>query len=384
MPTNKRDYYEVLGVSKDMSDDAIKKAYRKLALKYHPDRNPGNTEAEEKFKEASEAYEVLSTPEKRQQYDQFGHEGMSSQFGPGGFKWENFSHAGDFGDIFESIFGGGGGGGGFSDIFGGGGRRQTGVSGSDLRFDLEIEFEEAANGVSKTIKIPRMETCETCNGSGAKAGSERQTCAHCQGSGQIRASQGFFSISRTCAHCSGLGTVVKNPCSGCRGQGRANKTSKVSIKIPAGVHHGMRLRVTGEGEGGAFGGDRGDLYVVIHVKPHALFERQEDDIICEVPISFPLATLGGEVDVPTLSGKVKLKVPSGTQSGKVFRLRGKGVRNVQGYGNGDQLIRIVVETPTKLNGEQKELLQQFAEKGGEKIQPMCHSFLQQAKKFFGK
>lgn len=383
MMANKRDYYEVLGVAKGASDDEIKKSYRKLALKYHPDRNPGDTAAEEKFKEAAEAYEVLSTPEKKQQYDQFGHEGINSSFGPGGFKWENFTHAGDFGDIFESIFGGGGGG--FSDIFGGGGRqRRGGVHGSDLRYDLEVAFEEAASGIKKSIEIPRLESCDDCSGSGAASGSQRQECPHCHGSGQIRASQGFFSISRTCAHCSGLGTVVKNPCKKCRGEGRVRKTNKLSIKIPAGVHHGMRLRVSGEGEGGAFGGERGDLYVVIHVRPHSLFERQEDDIICEVPISFPLATLGGEVDVPTLSGKVKLKVPSGTQSGKVFRLRGKGFPNVQGYGAGDQLIRILVETPTKLNSEQKELLKQFAEKGGEKIQPMCQSFLDKAKKFFGK
>lgn len=379
----KRDYYQVLGVAKSASEDEIKKSYRKLALKYHPDRNPGNKAAEESFKEAAEAYEVLSTPEKRKQYDQFGHEGMSQSFGPGGFKWENFTHAGDFGDIFESIFGGGGGG--FADLFSGGGRRRSsGVHGADLRYDLEIDFEEAAQGVKKSVEIPRLDACDECRGSGAASGSGRQTCPHCHGSGQIRASQGFFSISRTCAHCSGLGSVVKSPCKKCRGEGRIRKTHNLSIKIPAGVHHGMRLRVSGEGEGGAFGGERGDLYVVIHVRPHPLFHREEDDIICEVPISFSLAALGGEVDVPTLSGKVKLKVPAGTQSSKVFRLRGKGIPNVQGYGSGDELIRILVETPTQLNQEQRDLLQKFAEIGGEKIHPMRQSFLDKAKKFFGK
>lgn len=381
----KRDYYEVLGVTKTATPEEIKKVYRRLALKYHPDRNPGDKSAEEKFKEAAEAYEVLSDPEKRKRYDQFGHEGVSSAFGKGGFKWQDFTHAGDFGDIFESIFGSMGGGG-FEDLFGGGrSRARSGaVHGADLRYDLEVTFEEAAHGCKKTLDIPRLDLCGDCHGTGAEKGSKRETCSQCRGTGQIRASQGFFSISRTCSRCSGMGTIVKNPCHTCRGQGRVQKHHKLSVKVPAGVHTGMRLRIHGEGEGGARGGEKGDLYVVIHVRPHPLFERHDDDIICELPVSFTLAALGGETSVPTLDGKVKLKIPAGTQSGKVFRLRGKGIANVQGYGRGDELIRVTVETPTKLNAEQKELLKKFAEIGGEKIHPIQQSFLDKAKEFFGK
>jgi len=381
----KRDYYEVLGVSKKATDDEIKKAYRKLALKFHPDRNPGDKAAEENFKEAAEAYEVLSESQKRQRYDQFGHEGVASSFGPSGFNWQNFTHAGDFSDIFESVFGGGGSP--FEDLFGGGfgsrGRGGVGaVHGADLRYDLEVDFEEAAFGTKKVLNIPRLESCLDCDGSGAARGTKRENCSHCHGSGQIRASQGFFSISRTCAHCSGRGTLVKAPCKTCRGEGRVQKKHRLSLSIPAGVHTGTRLRVSGEGEAGVRGGERGDLFVVVHVRPHELFERREDDIICEVPISFPVATLGGEVDIPTLNGKVKLKIPVGTQSGKTFRLRGKGIPNIQGYGRGDQLIQINVETPTKLNVDQKDMLRKFAELGGEKIHPLRQSFLEKAKKFF--
>lgn len=380
----KRDYYEVLGVGKNASDEEIKKAYRKLAMKYHPDRNPGDKSTEEKFKESAEAYEVLSDPEKRKRYDQYGHEGVASAFGPGGFSWQNFTHAADFSDIFESIFGGFGG---FEEIFGGGGRGRTrsgAMRGSDLRYDIEIDFEEAAQGCAQQIDIPRLEICSQCDGSGAARGSGRRTCPHCRGSGQIRTSQGFFSISRTCGHCGGVGDVVESPCPACRGQGRVQKTKKLTVKIPAGVHTGSRLKIGGEGEAGVRGGGHGNLYVVVNVRPHELFERHEDDILCEVPVSFPLASLGGEVDVPTLEGKLKLKIPPGTQSGKVFRLRGRGIPNVHGYGRGDELVRIIVETPTKLNDEQRKLLEKFAEIGGEKIHPIGKSFLEKAKKFLWK
>jgi len=378
----KRDYYEVLGIPKDASVDDIKKSYRKLALKYHPDKNPGNKEAEEKFKEAAEAYEVLSDAEKKKRYDQFGHEGVSSSFGQGGFQWSDFTHYTDFEDILGDLFGGGGGI--FGDLFGG---RRSGASrkvyrGSDLRYDMEIEFIESATGCSKEIKFNKQTTCSTCNGDGTAPGSKKETCQHCGGAGQIRISQGFFSINRTCDVCSGTGKVIKNPCPSCRGTGRAVKEKKLSIKVPAGIEDGARLKLSGEGEDGLYGGPAGSLYVVIHVKEHPFFTREANNLICELPVSFPKAALGGEEDVPTLDGKVRLKIPAGTQSGKVFRIRGKGFPDLHGYGQGDLLIKVIVEVPTKLTEEQKSLLRKFAEISGEEIYPMMNSFFQKAKNFF--
>ncbi len=380
---SKRDYYEVLGVNKGASDDEIKKAYRKLALKYHPDRNPGNKEAEESFKEAAEAYEVLSTPEKRQRYDQFGHEGVSSSFGQGGFQWSDFSHFSDVEDIFGDLFGGGGGI--FSEIFGGGrrgSRARQGVRGSDLQYNMEISFVEAANGCSREISFKKKTLCATCKGEGVKPGTSKATCQQCGGAGQIRLSQGFFSINRTCEQCGGTGSVIKDPCTTCKGSGRVVKDKKLSIHIPAGIENGSKLKLSGEGEDGAYGGPSGNLYVAIRVAPHPFFTRHGNDIVCEVPISFPKAALGGEVEVPTLEGKVKLKVPPGTQSEKVFRIRGKGISDLRGFGKGDLKIKIVVEVPTKLTSEQKQLLEKFAEISGEDIYPMMHSFFKKVKNIF--
>lgn len=381
----KRDYYEILGVPKTASADEIKKSYRKLALQYHPDRNPGNKEAEEKFKEAAEAYEVLSDAEKRKTYDQFGHAGVDSSFGKGGFQWSDFSHYTDFEDILGDLFGGGI----FGDLFGGG-RRGGGVRsghqrvyrGNDLRYDLEIEFQEAATGTSREIKFKKQAQCEACNGEGAAPGSSRSACSRCGGAGQIRISQGFFSITRTCDMCGGTGTIIKNPCSKCNGSGLVRREKKLSVKIPAGIDDGAKLKLSGEGEDGLHGGPPGNLYIVIRVKPHPFFVREGNDILCEVPISFPKAALGAEVEVPTLDGKVKLKIPSGTQSGKLFRIKGKGFPDIHGYHTGDLHIRIIVETPTKLTNEQKELLHRFAEISGEDVYPMMSSFFNKAKQFF--
>ncbi len=381
---SKRDYYEVLGVEKTASDDEIKKTYRKLALKYHPDRNPDNKEAEAKFKEAAEAYEVLSNPDKKKMYDQYGHEGVNSSFGSGGFQWSDFSHYSDFEDILGGIFGGGGGGGVFGDLFGGGGRRsgRRVVRGNDLRADLEISFMESAKGASKEIKLRKNVTCKSCKGEGVADLSDKVTCERCGGAGNVRMSQGFFSINRSCDACGGTGKIIKNPCKTCKGSGRVLKEKKLSVKIPAGIEHGSRLKISGEGEDGSYGGPSGSLYIVIHVKKHSFFTRNANDIWCDVPISFPKATLGGEVEVPTLDEKVKLKIPPGTQSGKVFRLRGKGFTDLHGYGKGDLNLRIIVEVPTKLTDEQKDLLVKFAEIGGENVYPMMNSFFKKAKNFF--
>ncbi len=379
---SKRDYYEVLGVSKTASDDEIKKSYRKLALKYHPDRNPDNKEAEEKFKEAAEAYEVLSNPEKKKIYDQYGHEGINSSFGSGGFQWSDFSHYSDFEDILGGIFGGGGGI--FGDLFGGGARRsgRRVVRGSDLRADIDISFMESAKGVNKEIKLRKHVTCKTCKGEGVANLSDKVTCDRCGGAGSVRMSQGFFSINRSCDACGGTGKIIKNPCKDCKGSGRVLKEKKLSVKIPAGIEHGSRLKISGEGEDGLYGGPPGSLYIVIHVKKHPFFTRNANDVWCDVPISFPKATLGGEVEVPTLDAKVKLKIPPGTQNGKVFRLRGKGFPDLHGYGKGDLNLRIIVEVPTRLTDKQKELLAQFAEISGENVYPMINSFFKKAKNFF--
>jgi molecular chaperone DnaJ len=348
----KRDYYEVLGVEKNASETEIKKAFRKLARQYHPDVNPGDKSAEEKFKEVNEAYEVLSDSEKRGRYDQFGHAGTDPNAGFGG----GFGGAAGFGgfeDIFEAFFGGTG------------ARQPRGPQkGSDLRLDIDLSFEEAAFGVEKDIDVPSLENCPTCQGSGAKPGTQPEKCPKCNGAGQVRSTQrtplGHFQTVRTCPDCGGEGTVIKNPCPECRGRGKVRKNRSLHIKIPAGVDSGSRIRLGGEGEPGSKGGPRGDLYVYIQVKPHKIFKRQDDDIFMEMPITFVQAALGDTIKVPTLEGKADLKVPEGTQTHTTFRLKGQGIPHLRGGGRGDQHIRVIIATPTKLNEEQKKLLEQFS------------------------
>lgn len=367
---SKKDYYELLGVQRSASEDDIKKAYRKMALQYHPDRNPGDKQAEEKFKEVSEAYQILSDAQKRAQYDQFGHAAFGDN-GPFGGAGADFTSG--FEDVFGDIFG---------EFFGGGGRRSA-RRGEDLRYNLSLSFEEAVGGVEKKIKIPRHGACESCQGSGAKPGSSPQTCPNCKGRGQVSFQQGFFSVSRTCNQCQGQGTIIKDPCGSCGGAGRVRSMHTLSVKIPAGVDNGSRLKLRGEGENGPTRGTAGDLYVVIQVQPHPIFVRDNLDIICDVPISFVQAALGAEIDVPTLDGKVKMKIPPGTQSGKVFRMKGRGIKDVQGYHQGDQHVRVTVETPTHLSGRQKELLHEFAALGGEDVNPMAKGFFDKMKELFG-
>jgi molecular chaperone DnaJ len=368
----KRDYYEVLGVAKTASEQELKSSYRKLAHKYHPDKNPGDKAAEESFKEVSEAYEVLSNPEKRVRYDQFGHNFERGPMGGDPFAGANVS------DLFVDIFG---------DMFGG--RRQRGDGaggrrrGADLRFNLELSFEEAANGVETTIRVPRHKRCEDCSGSGAKKGTRPKTCNTCGGTGELRLTQGFFSVARTCHSCGGVGQVITDPCPTCRGQGRTEFEGAVKIPIPAGVDNGTRLRRQGEGEIGDQGGPPGDLIIVITVREHPLFTRQDSDIICELPISFTQAALGANVVVPTLEGKVEFQVPPGTQSGKVFRLRNKGVRHLSGQGRGDQFVHVTVEVPRHLTKKQKDLLEQFAASMGEAQSPKSRSFFDKVKEMFG-
>jgi molecular chaperone DnaJ len=368
MPQTKRDYYEILGVAKDASEDDIRKAFRKLAHKYHPDKTGGDKKAEEQFKEIGEAYAVLSDPEKRAKYDQFGHAGAGFQ----DFDWSARGGGAPFAgfdDIFGDILG---------DFFGRGSRtRSAARHGADLRYDMEISLKESAVGTEKEIRVPRAETCQQCNGTGAKAGTSRTTCSQCGGRGQIQQSQGFFSISRTCGACRGEGSIIKEPCTRCQGAGRVRAERDLRVKIPAGVDTGHRLKLRGEGEAGTMGGARGDLYVILHVQPHPVFERHGTDVMCEIPIGFTQAALGDRVEVPTLDGKVSLKIPHGTQTNKVFRLRGKGIPNVHGYGRGDQLVRVIVETPTRLNDKQKTLLKEFDEITGDNSHPI-------RKKFFGK
>ena len=369
--SSKKDYYELLGVNRNASEEDIKKAYRKLALQYHPDRNPGDKQAEEKFKEVSEAYSVLCDAQKRAQYDQFGH----AAFGDGGPFGGGFDFSGGFEDVFGDIFG---------EFFGGGtGRRRGRGRGEDLRYNLTLKFEEAVNGTEKKIKIPRHGPCETCRGSGAKAGTAPQTCPTCRGRGQVSFQQGFFSVSRTCGQCQGQGTIIKEPCATCGGAGRVRTMHTLSVKIPSGVDNGSRLKLRAEGEAGPTGGAPGDLYVVTQVEPHPIFVRENLDIICDVPISFVQAALGAEIDVPTLEGKVKMKIPAATQSGKVFRLKGKGIRDHQGYHQGDQHVRITVETPTRLTAKQRELLKEFAALGGEEVNPLAKGFFDKMKELFG-
>jgi molecular chaperone DnaJ len=371
----KRDFYEILGVAKTASEDEIKKSYRKLAMKYHPDRNPDNKEAEEKFKEVKEAYEMLTNPEKREAYDRYGHAGVdpNSGMGGGGFG------GGGFGDAFGDIFG---------DIFGGGRGRSSGPQvyrGADLRYNLEISLEQAAAGFDTTIRVPSWDKCDTCHGSGAKPGTQPVTCSTCAGHGQVRMQQGFFSIQQTCPKCHGSGKIIPEPCAACGGAGRIKRNKTLEVKIPAGIDNGMRIRSSGNGEPGTNGGPPGDLYVEIHIKPHEVFQREGDDLHCEMPISFSKAALGGEIEVPTLGGKVSFTIPEGTQTGKTFRLKGKGVKGVRSGYAGDLFCHVVVETPVKLTDKQKDLLKEFerlTREGGAKHSPQSKGWMDKVKDFF--
>ena len=379
----KADYYELLGVGRTASEDDIKKSYRKLAMKYHPDRNPGDKKAEEKFKEISEAYEVLSDSAKRQQYDRFGHEGLRSAFGPGGFDFSrDFTHAADLEDILGSLFGEGGGF--FDGIFGSGGRRsRTGPQrGADLRFDLEIDLEECAFGSEREITFPLAEECATCHGSGVEPGTRAETCKHCGGRGAVVSGGGFFQVRQACPVCGGAGTIVQHPCRECQGSGRVKARKRLTLRIPRGVETGSRLRLAGKGEAGGRGGPAGDLYVVLHVKKHELFERRGDDLFCEIPIPFETAALGGEIEVPTIDGYAKLKMAAGTENGKVFRLRDKGIENVEGYGRGDLHVRVVVEIPARLDGRQKKLIKELEESRIDDNYPLAKRSTQLAAAFY--
>jgi molecular chaperone DnaJ len=370
----KRDYYEVLGVQRNATEAEIKKAFKKLAMKHHPDRNPDDKEAEGKFKEAKEAYDVLCDAQKRAAYDQFGHDGVAGM--GGGYGAGGHGGAGGFSDIFGDVFG---------DIFGGGrGGGQRVYRGADLRYNLELSLEEAVAGTTVKIRVPTLVACEECGGSGAKKGSSPTTCPTCHGQGQVRMQQGFFSLQQTCPRCHGSGKVISDPCNKCHGEGRVQKQKTLSVKVPAGVDTGDRIRLSGEGEAGENGGPPGDLYVQIAVREHPIFIRDGNDLYCEVPISFATAALGGELDVPTLNGRVKLKVPAESQSGKLFRLRGKGVKSVRGAQVGDLLCKIMVETPVNLTSKQKELLREFDESmlGNNTHSPKHHSWLDGVKKFF--
>lgn len=378
--SNKRDYYEILGVERNAAADEIKKAYRKLAVKFHPDKNPGNKEAEEKFKELGEAYEVLSDDNKRAAYDRYGHAAFSQGMGGGGAGMGGH----DPFEVFREVFGSGGGGifgSIFEDAFGGNERSSRG-RGADLRYDMQISFEEAARGCEKEISVTKMETCEHCTGSGAAAGSSATTCTTCRGAGQVYVTRGFFSVAQACPRCRGAGQIIEKPCPTCHGAGRMEKASKIKIKIPAGIEDGSRLRSTGQGEGGMRGGTPGDLYIVVHVEPHDIFQRDGQDLYCEVPISFAKAALGGELKVPTLEGEAHVKIPAGTATGKVFRLRGKGVTALNGRTMGDLHVKVYVEVPAKLTAEQRAKLQAFADSCNEETHPEEQSFFRKAKEFF--
>ncbi len=363
----KRDYYEILGVSPEVTDADLKKSYRQLALQYHPDRNPGDKKAEERFKEISEAYSVLSDPEKRAQYDRFGTVGQA-----GGFDVSGFGVGTIFEDLFEGFFGGTG-----RD------RRARAHRGEDLQYGLEISLEEAAAGLESKVQIPRFETCEGCHGSGLAPGTKPQLCATCKGHGQVRFSQGFLTVARTCPHCGGLGEVNKSPCNDCRGEGRARRERLLKIKIPPGVEDGSQLRLTGEGSGGIHGGPPGDLYVVIRVKPHDFFVRQGQDLLCEIPLTFPQAALGAQIEVPVLDGIATLKVPAGTQPGTILRLKGKGMPSLRGRGRGDACYQVVVEVPAHISARQRELLEEFQRSSQEGSGPLITSFIERMKKLLG-
>jgi len=375
----KRDYYEILGVPRNADEETIKKSYRKLALKFHPDKNPGNKAAEESFKELGEAYEALSDLQKRAAYDQYGHAAFDARaragrgFGGGGFH--------DPFEIFREVFGGGGGSI-FDEFFGSRHDPTQPQRGDDLRYDLEISFEEAALGCEKEVTVTKPEPCETCAGSGVEAGSRTKTCPTCHGRGQVITARGIFSIAQTCPACQGAGRVIEKPCQSCHGAGRHDRSSKIKLRIPAGVNAGSRLRSGGNGEAGLRGGPPGDLYVVLHIKAHEIFQRDGDDLLCEVPVSVVQAALGAEIQVPTLDGKATIKIPPGTQPGTMFRLKGKGVKDVQGYGHGDLHVRIDVEVPTQLTGAQKAKLQEFAELCDENVNPISRSFFEKAKNLF--
>jgi len=387
--TTKRDYYEVLGLSRNATADEIKKAYRNLALKYHPDRVTADKkkEAEEKFKEMSEAYEVLMDANKKATYDQYGHAGVDTSFKAGGFDFnQDFHHFEDLqswginlNDLLQG-FGFGG------DIFGGGYESSSGRGGSrrghDLEYKIEIDFEDAAFGGKKTIAIPRFEECEACGGTGAKPGSKKERCPTCGGHGQVNSSNGFFNMVRACNKCGGDGSIIKTPCQACGGRGRIRAKKELDVTIPAGVDTGSRLRLQGQGEAGERGARRGDLYLAIHVKPHDLFERHGSDIYCDVPVDFVTATMGGEVEIPTLEGKIKMKIPAGTQGGRIFRLRGKGIAHLHDYGRGDQLAKVQIDVPADLTAEQKRLLKEFARASGDHPGPLGQSFIEKMRRMF--
>jgi molecular chaperone DnaJ len=377
----KRDYYQTLGVARGASEEEIKKAFRNQAKKLHPDANPGNPQAEEQFKEINEAYEVLSDTKKRAAYDQFGHAGVGAGgpgagYGAGGFRPEDFSSGGvDFGDLFEGVF---------DNFFSGqGGRRSGGPrEGNDLRYDLTLTFEEASFGTAKDIKVKRLSACESCRGTGSKPGAGRVSCKDCRGTGQIRMSQGFFTVARTCPKCRGAGEVPGSPCAACRGEGRTEREKTLNVKVPAGVDEGSRLRLHGEGEAGLQGGPSGNLFIFLHVEPHALFERDGQDLAFELPVTYVQAALGSEVEVPTLTEPVRMKIPAGTQSGKVFRLRGKGLPDPQSREVGDLLVTVTVETPANLSGRQRKILEEFQTASEEKNQPKLTEFLKRVKGLF--
>jgi len=370
---SKRDYYEILGVAKTATDKELKKAYKRLAMKCHPDRNPDDASAVDKFKELQEAYDVLGDEQKRGAYDQYGHAGVDQSRGGGGP--QDFGDV--FGDMFGDIFGGGGG--------GGRGRQRGPARGADLRYNMELTLEEAVKGVSKDIQVPSLQGCDDCHGSGAKKGTSAHTCGTCHGQGQVQMRQGFFAVQQACPTCRGKGKIIKDPCRTCYGEGRYEKTKTLAVKIPAGVDTGDRIRLTGEGEAGETGAPKGDLYVQVHVKEHAIFERDGNNLYCEVPISFSNAALGGDIEVPTLDGKVKLKVASETQSGRMFRLRGKGVKSVRSHSTGDLICKVVVETPVKLTEHQRKLLREFDEAvngSSKEHKPKAQGFFDGVKNFF--
>ena len=370
-----RDYYEILEITRSADDGEIKKSYRRLAMRYHPDRNPDDASAEDRFKEISEAYEVLSDPQKRQAYDRFGHAGVNSGGGRPGAGFGGFSGGGaGFGDVFSDLF---------EQAFGGGSRGQDSGRGADLRYELELTLEEAALGKEVTIQIPSSAACEVCHGSGAKPGSAVEDCKTCGGRGQVRMVQGFFSVTRPCPQCNGSGKTIKDPCTNCHGHGRVRKNRDLQVKVPAGVDTGDRIRLSGEGEAGERGAASGDLYIQVRVLPHMLFERDGDDLHCAVPVKFTTMAMGGELEVPTLTGRAKVQIAPGTQSGAVFHLRGKGIKGVRSKLNGDLHCQIQVEVPVHLSPRQKELLEEFAQEGGDNAQhPQQESWWNKAKDFF--